>query len=158
METVILRKPGVATSIREINGTTADNFRHGHPTDERFCMYAAINALNHELWVISQNHPSVIVACENPVRTWSAIGMPSRMALVSWDVLTDPVIAWAYYGKENGGETMPGPLFSEAFCRSHGAFVRVDLPLSENPPEVRTSWCRRGTAREEHRDTSGNDA
>ena len=59
-------EPGVATSIREINGATADDFRHGHPTDERFCMYAAVNALNHELWIISQNHANVIVACENP--------------------------------------------------------------------------------------------
>ena len=119
---------GEAGYLMEANGTCADQFIRRHPTDERSCMYAAKDVLERELRRMGEGHANVVVISEDPVRAWSIMGVPSGPALVAWDLLTDPVLAHLYY--TNGQE--PRPLeTSESFVRSHDAFVRSNLPLSE---------------------------
>ena len=123
---------GRAGYVTEANGLNADFFITQYPQDLRHCMYATNAAIMRDVGTFSDQFSDTIVASENLVRTWSRTGVPLDDNILGWDIPSDPTVAARFLGRNVSDRQKPPQLPLVELCLAHRAFLRMDVPISED--------------------------
>ena len=133
-------KDGTTGYFQETNGTKAAMFAPDpYHREGTYCMYAAMDALERKARAYGGS-VYMIMACENVVQLYSMMGIPHYESTVGWDIPTDPLVAARYFTEGRCKEGQPLEVESDAFCRMHNTFLKLEQPISHifdevGPPE-----------------------